>query len=99
MESLSTFMHGTAYNDFNYCEVRYQLSPKSAKSADTELWGCADTGSGMSLVDESVLKAGAPSCKRTANSPVHIKGVGDELSVSKESVVLDVFFPDVTKTR
>ena len=62
---------GTAYKDFNYCEVRYQLSPKSPKS---ESWGCADTGSGMSLVDESVLKASTPSSKRTANSPVHIKG-------------------------
>src|SRR5277367_4725839 len=87
---------GTAYKDFNYCEVRYQLSSKSPKS---ESWGCADTGSGMSLVDESILKAGAPSSKRTTNSPVHIKGVGDELFLSKESVVLDVFFPDVTNTR
>src|SRR5271156_5455910 len=87
---------GTAYKDFNYCEVRYQLSPKSPKS---ESWGCADTGSGMSLVDESVLKASTPSSKRTANSPVHIKGIGDELYLSKESVVLDVFFPDVTNTR
>src|SRR5271168_1466914 len=87
---------GTAYKDFNYCEVRYQLSPKSPKS---ESWGCADTGSGMSLVDESVLKAGAPSSKRTVNSPVHIKGVGDELFLSQESVVLDVFFPDVTNKR
>jgi hypothetical protein len=87
---------GTAYKDFNYCEVRYQLSPKSPKS---ESWGCVDTGSGMSLVDESVLKAGAPSSKRTTNSPVHIKGVGDELFLSKESVVLDVFFPDVTNNR
>jgi len=87
---------GTAYKDFNYCEVRYQLSPKSPKS---ESWGCADTGSGMSLVDESVLKTGAPSGKRTVKSPVHIKGVGDEIYLSKESVVLDVFFPDVTNTR
>jgi len=87
---------GTAYKDFNYCEVRYQLSPKSPKS---ESWGCADTGSGMSLVDESVLKAGAPSGKRTVKSPVHIKGIGDEMYLSKESVVLDVFFPDVTNTR
>src|SRR5271155_2800894 len=87
---------GTAYKDFNYCEVRYQLSPKSPKS---ESWGCVDTGSGMSLVNESVLKAGAPSSKRTTNSPVHIKGVGDELFVSKESVVLDVFSPDITNTR
>jgi hypothetical protein len=87
---------GTAYKDFNYCEVRYQLSPKSPKS---ESWGCADTGSGMSLVDESVLKAGAPSGKRNVKSPVHIKGIGDEMYLSKESVVLDVFFPDVTNTR
>ena len=53
----------------------------------------------MSLVDESVLKAGAPSGKRTVKSPVHIKGIGDEMYLSKESVVLDVFFPDVTNTR
>jgi hypothetical protein len=88
---------GTAFKDFNYCEVRYQLSPRSP---DSESWGCADTGSGMSLVDESVLESGAlPSRKRTVKSPVHIKGIGDEMYLSKESVVLDVFFPDVTNTR
>src|SRR5271155_6010748 len=47
---------GTAYKDFNYCEVRYQLSPKSR---DSESWGCADTGCGMSLVDESVIQGSA----------------------------------------
>src|SRR5271170_1483681 len=52
----------------------------------------------MSLVDESVLKAGTQSSKGTANSPVYIKGVGDELFLSKESVVLHVFFPNVTNT-
>jgi hypothetical protein len=88
---------GTAFKDFSYCEIRYQLSPKSP---DTESWGCADTGSGMSLVDESVLESGALSSrKRTIKSPVHLKGIGDELYLSKESVVLDVFFPDITKTR
>ena len=86
---------GTAFKDFNYCEVRYQLSPKSP---DSESWGCADTGSGMSLVDESVLESGALS-SRKCQSPVHVKGIGDEMYLSKESVVLDVFFPDVTNTR
>jgi hypothetical protein len=52
----------------------------------------------MSLVDESVLESGALS-SRKSQSPVHIKGVGDEMYLSKESVVLDVFFPDVTNTR
>ena len=88
---------GTAFKDFNYCEIRYQLSPKSP---DSESWGCADTGSGMSLVDESVLESGAPSSsKRTVKSPVHVKGIGDEMYLSKESMVLDVFLPDVTNTR
>src|SRR5271163_1128853 len=86
---------GTAFKDFNYCEVRYQLS---LKSPDSELWGCADTGSGMSLVDESVLKSGTLSSRKT-QSPVHVKGIGDEMYLSKESVVLEVFFPDVTNTR
>src|SRR5271163_1862947 len=86
---------GTAYKDFNYCEVRYQLS---LKSPDSDAWGCADTGSGMSLVDESVLESGALS-SRKSQSPVHIKGLGDEMYLSKESIVLDVFFPDVTNTR
>ena len=84
---------GTAFKDFSYCEVRYQFSPTSPDS-----WGCADTGSGMSLVDESVLESGALS-SRKSQSPVHIKGLGDEMYLSKESVVLDVFFPDVTNTR
>src|SRR5271154_1930952 len=89
---------GTAYKDFNYCEVRYQLSPKSPNS---ESWGCADTGCGMSLVDESVIQSIPESSGKTrhSNSPVHIKGVGDEMYLSKESLVLDVFFPDVTNTR
>jgi hypothetical protein len=52
----------------------------------------------MSLVDESVLESCTLS-SRKSKSPVHIKGVGDELYLSKESVVLDVFFPDVTNTR
>jgi hypothetical protein len=84
---------GTAFKDFSYCEVHYQFSPTSPDS-----WGCVDTGSGMSLVDESVLESGALS-SRKSQSPVHIKGVGDEMYLSKESVVLDVFFPDVTNTR
>ena len=88
---------GTAFKDFNYCEIRYQLS---SKSPDSESWGCADTGSGMSLVDESVLQSGAlSSSKRTVKSPVHVKGIGDEMYLSKESMVLDVFLPDVTNTR
>src|SRR5271155_5258680 len=86
---------GTAFRDFNYCAVRYQLS---FKSPDSESWGCADTGSGMSLVDESVLESGALS-SRKSQSPVHIKGLGNEMYLSKESVVLDVFFPDITNTR
>src|SRR5277367_4853186 len=74
---------GTAFKDFNYCEIRYQLS---SKSPDSESWGCADTGSGMSLVDESVLESGALS-SRKSQSPVHIKGLGNEMYLSKESVV------------
>ena len=84
---------GTAFKDFSYCEVRYQFSSTSPDS-----WGCVDTGSGMSLVDESVLESGALS-SRKSQSPVHVKGIGDEMYLSKESVVLDVFFPDVTNTR
>src|SRR5271163_3882403 len=84
---------GTAFKDFCYCEVRYQFS-----STSSDAWGCADTGSGMSLVDESVLESGALS-SRKSQSPVHIKGLGNEMYLSKESVVLDVFFPDVTNTR
>src|SRR5271168_3630524 len=55
----------------------------------------------MSLVDESVIQSIPESAGKTrhTNSPVHIKGVGDEMYLSKESVVLDVFFPDVTNTR
>jgi hypothetical protein len=55
----------------------------------------------MSLVDESVIQSIPKSSGKTrhTNSPVHIKGVGDEMYLSKESLVLDVFFPDVTNTR
>src|SRR5271154_4094491 len=87
------FGTGTAFKDFSYCEVHYQFS-----STSSDTWGCADTGSGMSLVDESVLESGALS-SRKSQSAVHIKGLGDEMYLSKESVVLDVFFPDVTNTR
>jgi len=88
---------GTTFKDYNYCEIRYQLS---LKSPDSESWGCANTGSGMSLIDESVLESDArSSCKRTVKSPVHIKGLRYEMYLSKESIVMDVFFPDVTNTR
>src|SRR5271155_4625387 len=40
---------GTAFKDFNYCEIRFQLSPQSLL---TESWGGAPTGGGVSLVDE-----------------------------------------------
>ena len=87
---------GHAYKDFNYCQFRYQLSPTTDESS-----GCADTGSGMSLVDESVLESDSQlrSKARIVKSPVHIKGVGDELFLSQESVVLDIFLPDVSNSR
>ena len=77
--------------------MRYQLSPTSSN----ESWGCADTGSGMSLVDESVLQSLPEVIDKTrkVKSPVHIKGVGDEMYLSQESVVLDVFLPDITNSR
>ena len=87
---------GTAFKDYNYCEFRYQLSRKSPES---ESWGCADTTSGMSLVDESVLEAGATAYKRVKSSPVHVKGIGDEMYLSNESVVLNLFLPDATNSR
>src|SRR5208282_4987727 len=55
---------GTAFKDFNYCEFRYQLSHKAPESS----WGCADTGSGMSLVDESILEPGVIAGERVVNS-------------------------------
>jgi hypothetical protein len=87
---------GYAFRDYSYCEVRYQLSPTSS----SESWGCADTGSGMSLVDESVLQSLPEAIDKTrkVKSPVHIKGVGDEMYLSQESVVLDVFLPDITNS-
>src|SRR5271169_3593546 len=60
---------GTAFKDFSYCEVRYQFSYTSS-----DAWGCADTGSGMSLVDESVLESGALYL---------VKGLSNRLSMSK----------------
>jgi hypothetical protein len=83
---------GYAYKDFNYCQFCYQLSLTTDESL-----GCVDTGSGMSLVNESVLESVSQlrSKARIINSPVHIKGVGNKLFLSQESVVLDIFFPDV----
>jgi hypothetical protein len=50
----------------------------------------------MSLVDESVLEVAALACKRVKSSPVDINGIGDEMYLSNEYVVLILCLPDVT---
>src|SRR5271155_911382 len=42
---------GAAYKDFSYCEIQYKLTDERGPAS----WGCADTGSGMSLVDKKAL--------------------------------------------
>ena len=53
------------------------------------------------IVDESLLQPIPEVIDKTRKikSPVHIKGVGDEMYLSQESMVLDVFLPDVTNSR
>lgn len=85
---------GSAFRDFNYTEIQYSLTPNEALQ-----WGCADSGSGMSLIGENRLNQ-IPWRKRTlSQQPINIKGVnGGPLKVW-ESVILDVYLPDHTKEK
>jgi hypothetical protein len=91
---------GAAYKDFSYCEIQYKLTDERGPAS----WGCADTGSGMSLVDKKALDSipwwQMGSLKRI-EAVVGIKGVGDDSVpyTSKETIVLNVFLPDLSGKR
>jgi len=82
---------GYAFRDHHFTEIKYRLSLEHPED-----WGCLDSGSSMSLVEESILSQ-LPWTKRTfLKEPVEVQGIGDEASQSNEAVTLDVYFPDHT---
>jgi len=60
-------------------------------------WGCADTGSGMSMIDSAIYETIASKFPKFATATVRIKGVGEEVHTSKEAVILEVLFPDISR--
>jgi hypothetical protein len=88
---------GAAYKDFSYCEIQYKLTDKRGPAS----WGCADTGSGMSLVDKKALDSipwWETKRLKKIEAVVGIEGVGDDSVpyTSKETIVLNVFLPDLS---
>jgi hypothetical protein len=91
---------GAAYKDFSSCEIQYKLTDQWGRAS----WGCADTGSGMSLVDKNALDSipwWQMGSLKKIEAVVGIKGVGDDSVpyTSKETIVLNVFLPDLSGKR
>ena len=91
---------GAAYKDFSYCEIQYKLTDQGGPAS----WGCADTGSGMSLVNRKALDSipwWETKHLKKIEAVVGIKGVGDDSVpyTSKETIVLNVFLPDLSGKR
>src|SRR5271155_22970 len=91
---------GAAYKDFSYCEIQYKLTDERGPAS----WGCTDTGSGTSLVDKKALHSipwWEKKNLKKIEAVVGIKGVGDDSVpyTSKETIVLNVFLPDLSGKR
>ena len=82
---------GLAFRDFTYCEIQYQFSTDGQGSS-----GCADTGSGMSMIDIAIYETIASRFPKFTTATVRIKGVGEEVHTSKEAVILEVLFPEIS---
>jgi len=61
---------GLVFWDFNYCEIQYQFVTKGQVA-----WGCADTGSGMSMIDSAICETIASKFHKFAPATIRIKGV------------------------
>jgi hypothetical protein len=86
---------GTAFRDYHYMEIRYLLHPKS-----TPDWGCMETGSGMSMIDSTLLTGLRYWVKRvTSKEPIKIHGLGDTIYNSWETVVMPIYLPDESGTK
>ena len=85
---------GLAFRDYNYCEIRYQFATDGLSS-----WGCVDMGSSMSMIDDTIYETIAEKYPKFTTNPVRIKGVGEEVHTSRESVILEVLLPDISGNR
>ena len=85
---------GLAFRDFNYCEIQYQFATEEQAA-----WGCADTGSGMSMIDIAIYETFASRFPKFATATVRIKGIGEEVHTSTEAAILEVLFPDIPRRR
>jgi len=85
---------GSAFRDYNYMQVRYLLDPNGKPG-----WGCMETGSGMSMIDSTLL-AELPWVERIlAKEPVKVRGLGDTVYKSWETVVMSIYLPDESGTN
>ena len=85
---------GTAFRDYNYTEIRYLLHPKG-----TPDWGCMDTGCGMSMIDSTLLTELRWVKRITSKKPVEVRGIGDTVHNSWETVVMSIYLPDESGTK
>jgi hypothetical protein len=86
---------GYAFRDHNYCEIKYLLE---LNGKDPE-YGCLDTGSGMSLVDESIPALLPWIDRKVLKAPINVKGIGTIPKESWETIVMPVYLPDISGTK
>src|SRR5277367_2146854 len=75
-------------------EIRYLLYPKG-----TPDWGCMDTGCGMSIIDSTLLTELRWVKRITSKEPVEVRGTGDTVHNSWETVVMSIYLPDESGTK
>jgi hypothetical protein len=86
---------GHAFRDYNYCEIKYLLDPEGeARTA------CLDTGSGMSMIDNSELqRRGTWTDRISLKNPLKIRGIGSAIHDSWETVVIPLYLPNESNTK
>src|SRR6202043_3552256 len=84
---------GYAFRDHNYCEIRYKFVPEEDSN-----WGCLDTGSGMSLIDEDLLTTLLWKKRTRLRHSIKVKGVSG-VADAWEAVTLTIYFPDATQKK
>ncbi|KAA8895054.1 hypothetical protein FN846DRAFT_763712, partial [Sphaerosporella brunnea] len=81
---------GDEFRKFNYLEIGVRLAIDSEA-----IWGCPDTGCGMSLVDIAWLTERIPQLRiLNRASSMRVKGIGSQSHVSNSFVVITMYFPN-----
>ena len=92
---------GYSFRDYNYCEIKYVLLCDADGKPDHHKadYGCLDSGSGMSLIDENILATLPWQKRKRFKEPITIKGMNGKPYDASEIVVLIVYFPDASGRR